>query len=268
MLLCGFNIKSYQQLARLKQLPEVDCFELDTESLKSGLTLDKPHILRIDDIFLGASCVSLQEQFRSFNLMLNKLRPEKIVSALAWVPGAPRRRGAPSSQIFLGPDTLKAIYERIDVVEDTLSMNICLENIASPFGWSDQGMNEFDLAAEISSQTSSQLALDLNAAYLSSIHGDFDLDSQLRKLSPQSVSHFSLSLPMNSSDLPQLGGRFRNATQELWGLVATASKILSRDEAKRLIFRTPKDFNPIEEAQLVHWARVLGTVSGTTQARI
>ena len=105
-------------------------------------------------------------------------------------------KGRNTFELMPLPHTQEAIThasDRIKQVQDFLGRNFALENISTYFRYQSDELSEFEFLAEIVEKTGVQILLDINNAHINAFNHNFNIETEIKKLNPNSVVAYHLA---------------------------------------------------------------------------
>jgi uncharacterized protein (UPF0276 family) len=129
---------------------------------------------------------------RELKTLIDRVEPLWISDHLCWT-GV---HGAQLHDLFPLPytdETVALVVRNVRRVQDVLQRPLLLENVSSYLAFSADSMPEWEFVAAVAEQSDSQILLDVNNIYVSSVNHGFDPQAYLRALPARRVRQIHLA---------------------------------------------------------------------------
>lgn len=124
--------------------------------------------------------------------LCERLQP-KVVSDHLCFSATPSHNSFDLLPFPLNEDTLKLIVQNINIVQDIIQREICLENISSYVSYKNNTYTEIEFLNALCEKTNCGILLDVNNIYVSAKNHNFNALAELKKVNPSYVKQYHLA---------------------------------------------------------------------------
>ncbi|MFZ6656951.1 DUF692 domain-containing protein [Undibacterium sp. TJN19] len=196
----GLRTQHYHEI--LDQKPAIDWFEILSENymvpggkpmaMLDAIRADYPVVMHGVSMSIGTTDGPDMDYLRALKTLVDRVSPMWVSDHICWT-GVHGKNMHDLFPLPYNEETIALVVKNIRRVQDVLERPLVLENVSSYLSYSSDSMKEWEFVAAIAEEADSQILLDVNNIYVSSVNHGFDPADYLRGIPQNRVQQIHLA---------------------------------------------------------------------------